>query len=162
MTQITYACASMAQITSPERRRINLDFKLEGSNYLNKVVFLTTSRFREYDISTNSDIPQQELNSWPWHSHVRTSAKGANQWIGKGYKHRRWSPGRSTPWIRIDNTAASLKYIELEGHPPCYHLQTWIESWHIELLLTPSTIKEYPYKGEFRSLVATSVKGEWK
>ena len=85
MIDISYARTSLRAITSAERRTLNLDFKLEGSTVLNKLVFKTTNRLREY----MPNIIGQDDEHWPQHQLILAEAKALREegipvWIGKG------------------------------------------------------------------------------
>lgn len=161
MTQIRYAKASLAKTTSKERRRINLDFIIEGSSKINKVVFKLTDRHREYPLY----IPEQEFIDWPYHQQIidrahELRADSQHCWIGKGLVKQTFIQGGQPVNVRYEKTAALLVQYQ-----SMYKLVAMIDDWTISLMLMPSAIENYPFIGEFKDIDMISVKsvrGNWQ
>ena len=161
MTQIKYAKASLAKTTNKERRRVNLDFIIEGSSKINKVVFKLTDRLREYPLT----IPEQELIDWPNHYQIMNWARELRAdsqicWIGKGAMKQTFIQGGKPVNVRFQQTGALLVKEDLN-----YKLLAMIDNWEINILLEPSAIENYPFIGEFKGFDITAVKsvrGNWQ
>jgi hypothetical protein len=148
MTQITYARASLCRTTaSSERKKINLDFKLDGSTVLHKLVFLNTSRLSEYLHNLEGKTDEH----WLQHKRIVSDAytlrsEGIPVWIGKGHNKPRFLKGQTQKSIRVDHTGCLI--YELNNQ---FTARFYIDSWAIEIKFEPVDYQYFSCIGEYRT-----------
>jgi hypothetical protein len=160
---IKYAIASLKKFSAHDtRRQIMLNWVSDASTEMNRIQFKLTDRFREY----LSNIPQEELDSWPKHKQILDEAKNKvkenRTWIGKGLVIQKYQKGKSLTSLRYINTGAILTYNE---DYDIYEFEAYVDDMKFRLQLFPSDIELYPYKGEREygiTTTNTAVKGNWK
>lgn len=145
--EITYLSVSLKKITT-DRRTLNVDFRTSStpSGVFNKLVFNLTDRYREFF----SNIPEEYHCDWEYqecweHYHSLTIKE---KWIGKGRPRGKFTKTGKHVNQKIKFGLSAC----LEQTKDGYLATLWIEGIHKQVLLSPTTNKEYPFKYDSKTI----------
>ena len=143
------------------RRKINFDFNVRGSNKMNKLTFATTDKYWEWirDIKEQYEAGQLAETDWIWYQQVGEIFKQAKQeyprtTIGKGCR-------------RGNKKGGQLKTVKLTaaiytGEAVSIYVGNWQNVFELEAIMSGPASVHHDYVSEYRNQRTDYVDLSWE
>lgn len=143
------------------RRKINFDFNVRGSNKMNKLTFATTDKYWEWirDIKEQYDLGRLSTEEWQWYQRVGDQYKQVKQQfpratIGKGCLRGNKRGGQLKT---VKRTAAIYT-----GEQVSVYIGHWQHLFELEAILSGPASVHHDFVSEYRNEAADYVDLTWE
>lgn len=143
-------------VKNTRRRKINLDFNVNGSNKMNKLTFATTHKFWEWNRDIKADYESNILSEqeWAWYQNVANDYKKVKEHnphatIGKGCQRGNSKAMKQTACIYTGTEVA-------------VYIGNWQHNFELEAIMSGPASVHHDSMAEFRSNRTGYTELEWE